>query len=1095
MFRPVSSRLNTILLEEQTLNFWRLHRIFEKAGQQGQGRREYVFYEQPPAAHSRPELQHALRRAGIDVFARYRQMRGDQVIRRSGWETHGLALELKVEQQLGFTRAADGDSQAAASKGQIEAYGIERFNGLCRQSAFAHIQEWERFTDRLGFWVDMREAYVTYTNDYIESVWWVLKTLWERKLMYQAQRVMPYCARCGTSFPNPDTAPGSAAASDMPVLVRLPLVDQPGVSLLAWTGAVWTLPGSVAVAVQAEAEYVTVEADSETGPERLVLARSQVEQVFGSQPVKVVDSHPGRRLKGQRYRPLFTFLPLDKPANVVVLQDGLAAESSSGLALIAPAYHPAALQTALENDLPVLAAVIEDGAFIPDVRPWSGRPVRQAAPLIAADLRGRGLLFRGATAAAHGEPPKACRHCGTPLIPYARSAWFLRTSQHSERLQRLAGSISRAPAGAGKDSLSRWLDQDTDWAISRTRFWGTPLPVWECSQCRHQLAVGSLGELAKLAGRDLSGLDLHRPQVDQVTFPCPRCASGTEPAAPAKIRSWLKRAGGEKGHSPGQMRRVPDLVDAGFDAGAMPAAQWHFPYENRDAFRAHFPADLVCEPLETGQGWFYALHATAALLFDSPAYKNLLGLELPPGADPWRALSAHGADALRWYFYTAAPNTPDGAGDWLEQIGALQRRLITPLWETYAFFVACANRDRWTPQAAGLTPGSNPLDRWLRSELQVLVNRVTRALDTYDLPGATRPVQAFVENVLSWYLRRSRQRFWAIPGSEPDPAAAADRDQAYAVLYESLVTLSQLLAPAMPFLAEALYQNLKRSHNGEAAESVHLSSWPAADTARIDPELNQGMRLVMRLAALGNAARTGRGQSPGVKAHQVLAGAGFALARPEERPAVEQFAPLLADALNARRVTLLAAVEPAGKYHLEPHHEVLKIKYHSLYPQIAAAIEALTPGPASRSLLAGQPVQIKVEGIALDIQPDEIELSLQVQPGSAAASDGPYLALLDTSLTPELTRLGLVNEFVRRIQEMRQTAELEVGDQIRIYVQATPDLQAAVEAQRAEVLGESGALDLLFGEPPAGLAGDAAYPAADAWFEGQWMKAVLVADS
>ena len=589
MFRPVSSKLNPVALEEQMLNFWKLHRTFLKSSQARQGGAEFVFYEGPPTANGRPGVHHALARAFKDVFPRYKLMRGYHVVRRGGWDTHGLPVEIGVEKKLGFT-----------NKGQIEAYGIDRFNELCRQSAFEYIQEWERFSDRIAFWVDLSEAYVTYTNDYIESVWWILKTFWERGLLYQGYKVVPYCPRCGTPLSDHEVALGYNETTDPSVYVRMPLVDEPRTSLLVWTTTPWTLPGNVAVAAHPEVEYVTVErALLEGGRERLILARPLLEKVFGEERVRVVDSFKGKKLKGRRYQPLFTFLPPDKPAYRVVLQDYVTVEEGTGLVHTAPAFGAEDMQAALEFDLPVLMTVAEDGTFIPEVRPWSGIFVKDADPLIIQDLERRGLLFRLDTY-THTYP--FCWRCDTPLLYYARNTWYIRTSQFKDRLVRLNQQINWVPGHIKNGRFGNWLENNVDWALGRERYWGTPLPIWECESCQHQLAVGSVAELSKLAGRDLSGLDLHRPFVDQIDFPCPECKA--------------------------TMQRVPELIDVWFDSGSMPVAQWHFPYENHERFRSQFPPIIICEAVDQTRGWFYSLHAIAALLFDSLAFKNVICLGL-----------------------------------------------------------------------------------------------------------------------------------------------------------------------------------------------------------------------------------------------------------------------------------------------------------------------------------------------------------------------------------------------------------------------------------------------------------------------------------
>jgi isoleucyl-tRNA synthetase len=1072
MFRPVSSKLNPVVLEEQMLNFWKLHRTFAKSSEGRLGGAEYVFYEGPPTANGKPGVHHALSRAFKDIFPRYKLMRGYHVIRRGGWDTHGLPVEIGVEKKLGFT-----------NKSQIEAYGIDRFNELCRQSAFEYIQEWERFSDRLAFWVDMSEAYVTYTDDYIESVWWILKTFWERGLLYQGYKVVPYCPRCGTPLSDHEVALGYSETTDPSVYVRLPLVDEPNTSLLVWTTTPWTLPGNVAVAVHPEVEYVTVErALLEGGRERLILARPLLEKVFGDEHVRVVDSFKGKKLKGRRYQPLFTFLTPDKPAYRVVLQDYVTVEDGTGLVHTAPAFGAEDMQAALEFDLPVLMTVAEDGTFIPEVRPWSGIFVKDADPLIIQDLEARGLLFRADTF-THTYP--FCWRCDTPLLYYARSTWYIRTSQFKERLVRLNQQINWVPGHIKNGRFGNWLDNNVDWALGRERYWGTPLPIWECSSCRHQLAIGSLAELSKLAGRDLSGLDLHRPFVDQVSFPCPECKAS--------------------------MQRVSELIDVWFDSGSMPLAQWHFPYEHREQFRAQFPADYICEAVDQTRGWFYSLHAIAALLFDSVAFKNVicLGLILDGEGqkmsksrgniiDPWEVFNAHGADAFRWYLYTASPPGQERRFS-VDLVGEVVRNFTLTLWNVYAFFVTYANLDKWAPSSSltpipspegrggqlplpsgegwgeGALPKANLLDRWLISELNVLVRQVTEALDSYDVTGATRPIQAFVDDLSKWYLRRSRRRFWKSVADE-------DKDLAYRTLYQTLTTLRLLLAPTMPFLAEALHQNLVRTVDAEAPESVHQADWPGYDPEQIDEALNEEMRLVMRLASLGHAARN----QAGIKVRQPLAEAAFSVSRPEEAQALERHADLLADELNVKRVRVLRSADEAISYSLKALPKQLGQKYKGLFPKVAQAIQGLDAAQAARLLLAGQAVRVQVEGQEFEILPEEVEVRVEAHAGLAIAAEGAYVAALHTDLTPELVGEGLARELVRRVQDLRKQADLDVADRIRLFVAATPDLAGAIRLHRDYIMGETLALELNAAEPPENAT------ITEAWFDGQWMKAGLL---
>jgi isoleucyl-tRNA synthetase len=962
-------------------------------------------------------------------------MRGYHVIRRGGWDTHGLPVEISVEKQLGFT-----------SKSQIEAYGIARFNELCRKSAFDYIQDWERFTDRLGFWVDLQEAYVTFTNEYIESVWWILKTFWERGLLYQGYKVVPYCPRCGTPLSDHEVALGYSETVDPSVFVRLPLVDDPDTSLLVWTTTPWTLPGNVAVAAHPEVEYVKVERQlAEGGRERLILAEALLDPVFGSEAVQILERFKGKKLKGVRYKPLFTFIIPDKPAYFVLLEDFVTTEDGSGLVHIAPAFGAEDMQAALKYDLPILMTVTEEGTFIPEVRPWSGKFVKDADPLIVQDLEARGLLLR-AGSITHTYP--FCWRCETPLLYYARGTWYIRTSQYKDRLVALNQEINWVPEHIKDGRFGNWLENNVDWALGRERYWGTPLPIWECQSCHHQLAIGSIAELAEFAGRDLSSLDLHRPYVDQVQLTCPECD--------------------------GSMQRVAELIDVWFDSGSMPVAQWHFPFENQEIFAHQHPADFISEAVDQTRGWFYSLHAISTLLFDKVSFKNVICLGLILDAqgqkmsksrgnivDPWEVLKIHGADAFRWYLYTAGPPGQERRFS-VELVGEVLRSFTLPLWNVYSFFVTYANLDHWSPPAKGQPKPDyayNELDRWLLSELHSLIEQITQALEAYDVTGATRPISAFVDELSKWYLRRSRRRFWK---SESD----ADKQAAYATLYEALTTLSRLLAPTMPFLAEELYQNLARSGESDEIESVHLTDWPEFHPKWIDPALNRDMQLVMTLASLGHATRN----QAGIKVRQPLAEIAFSVSNQDEALALERFADLLADELNVKQVHRLGSAREAVSYHIKPLPKQLGKKYKALFPKVSRAIQNIEAEEIALALLAGRTVQVPVEGIHLDIAPDEVEVRAEARSGLVVASEGPYLAALLTELTPELIDEGLAREFVRRVQDLRKQANFDIADRIHLYLHASPGLVQAIAAHRGYIMAETLALSLTeTSDPPDGI--------------------------
>jgi isoleucyl-tRNA synthetase len=1022
MFKPVNAKLDVPAMEDGVLKFWQKQEIFKKTSTERKGKPEYIFYEGPPTANGRPGVHHVLARAFKDMFPRYKIMRGYHVSRRGGWDTHGLPVEIEVEKQLGFK-----------NKQQIEEYGIDKFNELCKKSVFNYIQEWEKLTDRIAFWVDLDDAYVTYTNDYIESVWWILKSFWEKDLLFKGYKIVPYCPRCGTPLSDHEVALGYDEAVDPSVFVRFPLVDKPDTSLLVWTTTPWTLPANVAVAAHPDVDYVTVERENK---EKIILAKNLVEKVFRDEQVKVVDSFKGKKLKGMKYKPLFTFVPLDKPAHYIVLGDFVTTEDGTGLVHQAPAFGAEDMEMAKQNDLPVLLTVQPDGTFIPEITPWRGIFVKDADPQIIKDLDTRGLLFRSEKY-THTYP--FCWRCSTPLLYYARESWYIRTSAKKDRLVSLNKTINWVPEHIKNGRFGNWLENNIDWSLSRERYWGTPLPVWECEGCKHRECVGSVKELSEKAGKDLTELDLHRPYVDEVSWKCEKCS--------------------------GKMNRVKDLIDVWFDSGSMPYAQWHYPFENKEKFEAQYPADYICEAVDQTRGWFYSLHAISTLLNDQVSFKNVICLGHIQDAEgrkmskslgnivqPWDVINLHGADALRWYLFTATPPGQERRFS-SDLVGDVIRSFTLTLWNVYSFFVTYANLDK--PQALTVTATTNELDRWLLSELNVLVRDVTKAYDEYDVTNATRPVEKFVETLSTWYVRRSRRRFWKNDSS-------ADKQAAYSTLYTALVTVAKLIAPAMPFLAEELYQNLVRSVDETQPESVHIAEWPQVMEEFIDESLNKEMQLVMKLVSLGHSAR----QKANRKVRQPLAEAAFSVGNPTERNALMKNVDVIQDELNVKQVRLLDAATEAVSHTVKPLPKQLGQKYGNKFPALQKAILALNPEEVAAKLQANQPVEVKLDGETYQILSDEVEVKALAKEGFAVAEEGAYVAALVTELTPELIAEGLAREFVRRVQDLRKTADLDVADRIELFVEASAGLKSAIEAHKDYITAETLTTKLSFANPP-----------------------------
>lgn len=1029
MFEPVSSRLNINLLESEVLRFWQKNDIFHQSMDRRRGGPEYVFYEGPPTANGKPGVHHVLARVFKDMFPRYKCMQGFHISRRGGWDTHGLPVEIEVEKRLGFT-----------NKQQIEDYGIAKFNELCKDSVFTYIKEWEKLTDRIGFWVDLDDAYITYKNEYIESVWWLLKSIWDKGLLYQGFKVVPYCPRCGTPLSDHEVSLGYEQATDPSIFVRMPLVEEENTSLLVWTTTPWTLPGNVAVAVHPDVDYVKVALGDGDDHEFLILAKPLVETVLGEVKHKVVKTFKGKQLKGKHYQPLFTFLPVDKEAHYVVLADFVTVDDGTGLVHIAPAFGADDMQMSIDFDLPILMTVNDSGRFTGDVGPWAGLWVKDADPLIIEELQKRGLMF---TVGTYTHTYPFCWRCDTPLLYYARPTWYIRTSQLKDRLVALNENINWYPEYIKHGRFGNWLENNVDWALGRERYWGTPLPVWECESCHHQICVGSVEELGMYAGRDLSDLDLHRPYVDGIHLDCPECH--------------------------GHMTRVVELIDVWFDSGSMPVGQWHYPFENEKTFHQQFPADFICEAVDQTRGWFYTLHAISTLVFDSHCFENVicLGLILDKDGykmskskgnvvDPWDAINKHGADALRWYLYTASP--PGQERRFSEDlVGDVVRNFTLTLWNTYAFFVTYANLDQWSPINIG-TPAYSDLDRWLLSSLHTLIRDVTDSYENYNVLGATRPIEKFVDQLSNWYLRRSRRRYWK---TESD----ADKTAAYATLYQALTALAYLLAPTMPFLAEAFYRNLVLSVNPDEPQSIHLANWPKYEPAWIDEKLNREMEIVMKLASLGHAARN----TENLKVRQPLAEAAFVVGNLDEQNVVDDYADLLKDELNVKNVSMLGSASEAVSFSLNPLPKQLGQRFKAQYPQVRDALLQLPADQSARKLLDGTPLTIVVDGETHQITAEEVEVRAEAKAGFAVASEGAYLSALVTALTPELVNEGLVREFVRRVQSLRKDADLDIADRIRLYYTASEQLDAAIQAFGEYIKEETLAVELSTGVTPEDL--------------------------
>jgi isoleucyl-tRNA synthetase len=905
MFRPVSNKVNFPQLEEAVLGWWKSSGVFPRSVEARQGGPRFVLYEGPPTANGSPGIHHVLARVFKDVIPRYKVMKGYYAPRIAGWDTHGLPVELEVERELGFS-----------GKAEIEEYGIDKFNARCRESVFRYLKEWNEMTERIGFWVDLEHPYITMDNNYIESVWWAIKQMWDRGLVYQGYKVTPHCPRCGTSLSSHEVALGYQDDTEDPsVYIKFKLSgeslgnlpsDKP-LYLLAWTTTPWTLPGNTALAVASEAEYAVVESDKEY----LIMASALLAAV-GLDGYRVVSKVEGKELVGIRYEPLFNPHSFgverrqfqenselqsqeadNKLAYRVIAGDFVSMEDGTGIVHIAPAYGEVDYEAGKEQGLDFVHTVDLQGKIIGTYE-FAGKFVKDADKDILADLESRGLLFRSETI-RHTYP--FCWRCEAPLLYYAKQTWYIRTTALKDGLISGNNEINWYPEHIKYGRFGDWLQNNVDWAFSRERYWGTPLPVWRCEnpECGGLDCVGSLEEIKRKEG--LAGLteplDLHRPFVDKVTFNCPQC--------------------GQK------MRRVPEVIDCWFDSGAMPVAQCHYPFENETLLEdGRFPADYICEAVDQTRGWFYSLHAIATLLFERPCFRNVIclghildvsGEKMSKAkgnvVEPSAVIDKYGADALRWYLFTSSP--PGNVRRFSEDMVAeATRRFLSTLWNVYSFFVIYANIDNFVPESEVASSPESELDRWIISELNQLIADVDSALDNYNPTEAGRKIEGFVDSLSNWYVRRSRRRFWK---SEND----ADKLSAYSTLYQCLVTLSKLLAPFIPFVAEELYRNLVVSAFPGAPESVHLADFPVADKSRIDAQLAADNRLAMKVASMGRAARA----KAGIKVRQPLSLIYIGVSSEREKRALERVSPFVLEELNVKElrcgsVENVAALEDAG---------------------------------------------------------------------------------------------------------------------------------------------------------------------------------------
>ena len=992
---------------------WSERDVFAQSLRRRQGGPRWGFYEGPPTANGPPGSHHVLSRVFKDLFPRYKTMRGFYVERKGGWDCHGLAVEIAIEKELGFKVKSD-----------IERYGIARFNERCRQSVFTYVEEWNRLTERIGFWIDLHDAYRTLDPGYIESVWWALKTIYDKGLLYEKFKVVPYCPRCETALSSHELGQPDVYrdVSDPSVYVRLPVVESgdvldPGDELIVWTTTPWTLVSNAAVAVDPDLVYARARA-ADGGV--AIVAEALLERVLGP-AVELLATFPGRALEGVRYEPPFSFIAgseYGERGHTVLLADFVTAEEGTGLVHTAIAFGEDDFRLGEQYGLKVINPVRADGTYDERIGHYAGRKVKEADPDLIEDLRARGRLLSAETI-VHSYPH--CWRCGTPLLYYAKPSWYIATSEVKDRMLAANETIEWYPEHVKHGRFGHWLENNVDWALSRERYWGTPLPVWRCAQ-HHVRVIASFGELAELSGTTIT--DPHRPFVDEPTFPCSECE--------------------------GTMRRVPEVIDVWFDSGSMPFAQFHAPHEHQPRFEERFPADYICEALDQTRGWFYSLLAISTLLFDQAPYRNVLCLGLildeqgqkmsksrGNAVDPWDVLNRFGADAFRWYLFTSKQPW-DGYRFSLETIGEALRLFLLQLWNTYGFYVLYANANEVARDYDVGGAGASELDGWALSRLQATIAAVRDGLDNYDATTAGRAISSFADELSNWYVRRSRRRFW-----EGDPAA-------FATLRECLVTIAKLLAPFCPFLADEIYDNLD---GGEV--SVHLCDFP--EPGERDPQLEQDMAVARETVRLGLAAR---GQAK-LKVRQPLRAA-VVVATGRERSAIERFEEVVREELNVRELRFVAEADELGRIEVKPNYRTLGPRFGKHMPVVADAVAGVDPGHVADALRDGRAITVSIAGHDHELAPADLNVAMKPLKGYQLEREGSHAVALKLAIDDELRVEGWAREVVHAVQAARRDAGLEVTDRIALALSGDLDLLAAARAHESYLAGETLALEVHF---------------------------------
>ena len=1023
MYEKVSTKLDFTSREEKVLKFWKENEIFEKSIEEKKDLPTYTFYDGPPTANGKPHIGHVLTRVIKDMIPRYQTMKGHKIIRKAGWDTHGLPVELEIEKELGI----DG-------KEQIEAYGLDPFIRKCKESVWKYKGMWEEFSNKVGFWADMDNPYVTYHNTFIESEWWALKKIWDDGLLYKGFKIVPYCPRCGTPLSSHEVAQGYKTVKERSAVVRFKVIGEDAY-FLAWTTTPWTLPSNVALCVNPDENYCKVKAaDGYT----YYMAEALLDKVLGGMAEKLVkeekiaegtpayeilETYKGKELEGKEYEPLFEctkgyVAKLPQKGHYITCDSYVTMSDGTGIVHIAPAFGEDDANVGRKYDLPFVQFVDGKGDMTKET-PYAGLFVKDADKPVLVDLEKAGLLF-DAPKFEHEYPH--CWRCDTPLIYYARDTWFIKMSAVKDRLVKNNNTVNWIPEGIGKGRFGAWLENVQDWGLSRNRYWGTPLNIWECS-CGKRHAIGSIEELKSMSKNCPDDIELHRPYIDAVTITCPDCG--------------------------GEMKRVPEVIDCWFDSGAMPFAQWHDPFENQDIFEDNFPADFISEAVDQTRGWFYSLMAISTLLFDKAPYKNVIVLghvqdkdgqkmskSKGNAVDPMDALNKYGADAIRWYFYSnSAPWLPNRFHE--DAVVEGQRKFMGTLWNTYAFYVLYANIDKFDPTKYTLEYDKlSVMDKWLLSKLNSMVKSVDDNLGNYRIPEATKALAEFVDDMSNWYVRRCRERYWAKDMPQ-------DKINAYMTLYTALVTLCKTAAPMIPFLTEDIYQNLVRTVDKNAPESIHLCDFPEVNESMINPELEASMDEVLKVVVFGRAARN----TANIKSRQPIANMYIKAAKTLD----DYFVDILRDELNVKNVEFKEDLSAFTAYSFKPQLRTVGPKYGKHLNAIKEYLANVDGNKAMSELKADGVIKFTADDTEIALAEEDLLIDVAKMEGYVTEGDNYVTVVIDTTLTPELIEEGYVREVISKIQTMRKDSDFQVTDRIKVYVTGNAKIADVMEKNADEI--------------------------------------------